>query len=665
MKLQHVLNRVQSLVASSPKALGAVALRSTSLGAIVIGAALPAFTFFASEDVHAQSLVPRASTWAYWNKNEDPPVSWNQLTCAACSWPEAIAEIGFGDGDERTVLRAHGENGVVYFRKEFDLHVADNSQLPKELLLSLLRDDAAEVFINGVSVHISNLDKNAKAKPDQIGSYHLVKSIVEDFSSESAFEKVTLKLPLNVLRKGRNVIAVAIYQHSEFDTDLSFDLALSVANEVDVVRLPYIQNATHNSITIRWATKNPSTSVVRYAKSLEELQAGKFISVSNEGLTREHDVQLTNLSADTVYYYVVGTESAALKGGSESHYFKTHEHTARANSKTRIWVLGDSGEYNLHSKSVKNSFLSLADRSGRFPDIWLMLGDNAYFDGTIEQFDRSLFGLFPEILRNTTLWSALGNHDADAGHTAYFDVFNFPTKGEAGGEPSGTENYYSFDYHNIHFVSLDSVVNPDSVEMQKWLRKDLKIANKNPNRQWTIVYFHHAPYSKGTHDSDDPKQYRDRMRKMRWNFVPIFDELGVDLVLAGHSHVYERSYLLQGHYGQSSELKPQTMILDHTHGNPLQGKPYMKTTDPNVPNTGIVYVVSGSASKKVKNHYYGLMHPVMVPLQQGYGETLNGLDEHGSFYIDVDSLTLDGRFVDERGLIRDSFQIKKVEGFSR
>lgn len=644
-----------------PQLLNTRLLNST----VALACVVSAFVFLTSNVVIAQSLVPRASTWGYWNKNEDPPVSWNQLNCAACNWPQALAEIGFGDGDERTVLRAHGENGVVYFRREFEINLVDNAQLPKSLSLALVRDDAAEVFINGVSVHSSNLNKEAKAKPDQIGFYHYVKEIVEDFESESRFENVKLQLPPKLLRKGKNIIAVAVYQHSEHDTDLSFDLALSVSHDIDVARLPYVQNVTDNGITVRWATHQPSKSVVRYAKSLEDLQTGKFTTVGVDELTREHDVRLTNLESDTLYYYVVGTDTAALKGGSESHYFKTHKLPKADAINTRIWVLGDSGEYNLHSKSVKNSFLSLADRTGKFPDIWLMLGDNAYFDGTIEQFDRSLFGLFPEILRNTNLWSALGNHDADAGHTAYFDVFNFPTQGEAGGVPSGTENYYSFDYHNIHFVCLDSVVNPDSVEMQKWLRKDLAFANKNPITQWTIVYFHHAPYSKGTHDSDDPKQYKDRMRKMRWNFVPIFDEMGVDLVLAGHSHVYERSYLIQGHYGQSNELNPKTMILDSTLGNPSQGKPYMKTADPNVANSGVVYVVSGSASKKVKNHYYGLMHPVMVPLQQGYGETLNGLDEYGSFYIDVDGLTLDGKFVDERGLIRDHFQIKKLKGFTR
>lgn len=107
------------------------------------------------------------------------------------------------------------------------------------------------------------------------------------------------------------------------------------------------------------------------------------------------------------------------------------------------------------------------------------------------------------------------------------------------------------------------------------------------------------------------------------------------------------------------------MILDSTYGNPNQGQPYVKTSDPTVANSGIVYVVSGSASKKVKNHFYGLKHPIMVPLQQGFGETLNGLDEHGSFYIDVDGHTLDGKFVDERGLVRDHFQIKKVKDFRR
>ena len=128
------------------------------------------------------------------------------------------------------------------------------------------------------------------------------------------------------------------------------------------------------------------------------------------------------------------------------------------------------------------------------------------------------------------MWSAIGNHDADHGQRAYYDLFSFPREAEAGGVPSGTEAYYSFDYDNIHFVSLDSVDHPDSPGMQEWLVRDLIAARENSNTDWMIVFVHHAPYTKGAHDSDDPKEFDDRIRKIRRHFVPIFDEYGVEII---------------------------------------------------------------------------------------------------------------------------------------
>ena len=106
---------------------------------------------------------------------------------------------------------------------------------------------------------------------------------------------------------------------------------------------------------------------------------------------------------------------------------------------------------------------------------------------------------------------------------------------------------------------------------------------------------------------------------MRWKLNPIFDEFGVDLVLGGHSHVYERSYLLQGHYGQSSELDSEHMILDSSNGTPStnaeEDNTYRKTAGFSQPNSGTIYVVAGSAAKianESSEHFYKLNNPGMA-----------------------------------------------------
>src|SRR5690606_28655174 len=113
----------------------------------------------------------------------------------------------------------------------------------------------------------------------------------------------------------------------------------------------------------------------------------------------------------------------------------------------------------------------------RYTDMWLMLGDNAYNDGTDAQFQAAVFDMYPTFLRQSPLWSTLGNHEYHTAQaTPYFDLHTFPIGGEAGGVPSGTEKYYSFDYGNVHFICLDSMSSDRSPNgpMATWLKEDLE-----------------------------------------------------------------------------------------------------------------------------------------------------------------------------------------------
>ena len=135
------------------------------------------------------------------------------------------------------------------------------------------------------------------------------------------------------------------------------------------------------------------------------------------------------------------------------------------------------------------------------------------------------------------------------GETIVFDIFKrnghvFTEIVPDGVVASGTEQYYAFDYANVPVVSLDSQLSiRDSAlrkKMNTWLIKDLK-ANQ---QDWTIAIFHHPPHSKGSHDSDEAKvsvsRYDLPMVYLRKEFTPIFEQYGVDLTYAGHSHAYER-----------------------------------------------------------------------------------------------------------------------------
>jgi hypothetical protein len=95
--------------------------------------------------------------------------------------------------------------------------------------------------------------------------------------------------------------------------------------------------------------------------------------------------------------------------------------------------------------------------AGARTNLWMMLGDNAYSNGTDAEYQQAVFAMFPEMLRKSVLWSTRGNHEnTDAGGSVYYNIFTLPTAAQAGGLASGWEAYYSFDFGDIHFICLDS-----------------------------------------------------------------------------------------------------------------------------------------------------------------------------------------------------------------
>ena len=403
--------------------------------------------------------------------------------------------------------------------------------------------------------------------------------------------------------------------------DPAFALALE--------RSPYIQSLSKDQVVIRWRTDTSSDTELRYGGSSSNLDQVKADGVQ----TREHEVRITGLSPGTRYFYSVGSSTTALAGGDADHYFVTAPTVGSARP-VRIWAVGDSGTADSNARAVRDAYLGY--RSSNPTDLFLMLGDNAYNSGRDYEYTQAVFDMYASTTRQTPLWPTIGNHDART-QQVYFDSFTLPTNAEAGGVASGTENYYSFDYANIHFVVLDSQLSDRSSNgaMLQWLEQDLS----STSQEWIIAFWHHPPYTKGSHDSDRESQLID----MRENALPILEQYGVDLVLTGHSHSYERSYLLNGHYGYSNSLT-SSMKIDSGSGDPDTDGAYRKTDD-----KGAVYIVAGSSGKTSGG---SLDHPAMYV-------SMNRL---GSMAIDVNDKQLDARFIDNNGNVRDRFRIVKTSG---
>ena len=423
----------------------------------------------------------------------------------------------------------------------------------------------------------------------------------------------------------------------------------------NVLRGPYLQKPTHESIIVMWRTDVATNSEVKYGDSPNHLNQ----TVTLNPLVTDHEVQITGLEPFTKYYYSVGRTGLVLEGGNEQHHFVTSPLRGTVQP-IKTWAIGDFGKSNNGQRAARDAYIN--HMNGAHTDVWLWLGDNAYQDGTDQEYQDKVFDPYwgyDTLFRFMPFMPTPGNHDYNSvnrladpvNHVGpYYNIVEVPRYAEAGGFASGYELYYSYDYGNAHFISLNSELQAYTFEtgspMEQWLINDLQQNDK----EWIIVYWHQPPYSKGSHDSD--AFWELFMIKMRENYLPILEQYGVDLVVCGHSHVFERSKLIHGHYGYSFSLTP-AMVLDDGSGNFAAGTPYAKTLTGANAGKGTVYVVCGNSGSD--NDDGSLNHPIMY-----FND--NGNDVTGSFLIEIFGNRLDGKYLRFDGQILDEFTIVKPDG---
>ncbi|MEZ5573519.1 MAG: metallophosphoesterase family protein [Halioglobus sp.] len=448
--------------------------------------------------------------------------------------------------------------------------------------------------------------------------------------------------------------------------------------EVQPVRL-FLQQLGPDSVIIKWRGNldgGAEANNVCFGTNMEALLQDSLTQATVTA-TGHSEALLSGLTPDTTYYYSVGGAGVA----NAAHSFRTAPEQGKlpGDGNTRIWIVGDSGtggQGSLAPGEVRDGFETYVKNHGDEPaDLFLMLGDNAYLQGTDLEHQLAVFDVYTDLLATTPIWPTIGNHEmgsfgistttspndyailgdgasggpdpAPDSPMPYLNIFTLPTNGEIGGLPTGTEQYYSFDYGNVHIVSLDtqlSIRDSDSrAGMLQWLKDDL-MAN---SLDWTIVIFHHPPYTKGSHDSDNDAGGIDQpIFALREEFTPIFDQYGVDLAYSGHSHIYERSYYIKGHTGLSDTFDAATMAELNDAGDPASGQgaeTYSQITRDGTDDK-VVYTVAGNGGQ-VTVTSAGFPHPANF-----FSEL-----ELGSVVIDVDADRLEASFVDVNGAVLDSF----------
>lgn len=420
-----------------------------------------------------------------------------------------------------------------------------------------------------------------------------------------------------------------------------------------IIKGPYLLKSSNHSITIKWETDSITDSKLWFG-----LNPAPFTdSLYDTANTRFHEINISKLKSLSKYYYAIGSKTEFLQGDSLNYFISSPD--ISITQKYRFWITGDCGNNSLNQYQVLNAFKSYYVTHPFHG--WLLLGDNAYYNGTDAEYNTNFFQIYQQdVMKSIPLWPAPGNHDYANDPTLqntkvmpYTQIFNTPANGECGGIASNNKTYYSFDYDNIHFLSLDSYGNDsnqyrlyDTMGPQvQWIKKDLS-ANK---KMWTIAYWHHPPFTMGSHNSD----LETELVLMRQNFVQILERYGVDFIFCGHSHSYERSKLQYGYYGAETDFDSIKHVKSSSSGM-YNGSPNSCAYVKNKSNPlGTVYVVAGSAGS-LGGAQLTYPHDAMY---------YSNVTEGGSVILEIEKNRADIKWLCSDSVIRDSFTLfKSING---
>lgn len=575
----------------------------------------------------AAVLISKTAIWKYKADGSNQGTAWRGTGFNDSAWPSGAAELGYGDSPVTTLTA----NKRTYFFRN-TVNIANPSQY-SGFTVNLRRDDGIVVYLNGTEVYRNNM-------PSGTISYITRPSST---CSDDGSSILTFNLPASGFLNGNNVIAAEVHNISTFYNDITYELELlsnATVSLPTITRGPYIQSTTAGTTILKWRTNVASDSKVQWGSTI-----AYGSSKTDAALVTDHEVPVSGLNASSKYFYSIGTSAGVIQGNTDN-FFQTAPVRGTI-QKVRIWALGDFGNGSSGQQAVLNSYVNYLGTNKN--DVWVWLGDNAYNYGTDAEYQSYVFNIYGSQFKSWNFYPALGNHDyGQSGYKSasalgtnfpYFDIFSLPSAAQGGGVASGSEKYYSYDWANIHFIVLDSygAANTAGSPMYTWLQNDLAVNTQ----RWTIVYFHHAPYSMGSHNSDTEAELID----MRQNIVPLLETYAVDLVLNGHSHTYERSYFMHGHYGNENTFS-SSMIVQPGDGNAI---PYIK----NATSNGTVYAVCGVGGQTSGTMASGYPHNAMV------SSFINVL---GSLSIEVNGDTLSYKFLKSDGSIPDQFKIIKSSG---
>jgi hypothetical protein len=465
---------------------------------------------------HAQTtLVSTGSTWRYLDNGTDQGTAWVDSAFVDTAWAEGPAQLGYGDGDEATIV-SYGPGSsnkyvTTYFRHSFD--VVDPGLFPY-LHLKLLRDDGAVVYLNGAEIHRSNMP------PGSIDYTTFALSTIGG-ADEDAFEE-TFIYPNNLV-SGTNLIAVEIHQVSATSSDISFDLELLGLTELPTLmrKAPYlIYPGVNTQMQILWQLVLTDTCTLEWG--LDTLYSMGSQQMVEYGTDHQFRKTVIGLTPAALYCYRVIVQGEEYRGT-----FRAAPETNATSVK--FIAYGDTRTYPADHDGVAAKIVAEYVADPEFQTMLIPVGD-LVSDGDLEsdwdtEFFDPAYANIQAMLATLPYQSCIGNHEG-AG-VLFTKYFPYPFVGG---------RYWSFDYGPAHFAVVDQYTSyvPGSAQYI-WLESDLA----STTRPWKFIYLHEPGWSAGGHSNNTVVQ----------DYIqPLCETYGVQIVFAGHNHYYARGVVNGVHH---------------------------------------------------------------------------------------------------------------------
>lgn len=263
-----------------------------------------------------------------------------------------------------------------------------------------------------------------------------------------------------------------------------------------------------------------------------DMSEATFLEVTQQAAINgliSNNVTASGLEEGKTYYYSY-TENGIFSSSEKIEIQPDENFTVLYVSDAQI---GRSGDETLEEVLVRDTCgwnFTVDKMMSAYPDAAFAISGGDQFQSPDSLVQMKAY-LSPEELRSLPVANTIGNHDSDS--TLYGDIFNNPNEvSELFKSEAGTGYYYT--YGDALFITINSE-NTSLTDSERVIRKAV---NAHPDKKWRVVTMHRNPYSASLADKDFSDE--------RLLFSSLYDCYDIDLVLAGHDHLYSRTKVMYG-----------------------------------------------------------------------------------------------------------------------